>query len=119
MSTYNDILIDSLKTCMFFNLMRILNDLKNRKDYFCYNNKKLLCYFEEDNKESERVTSKINIYDVENFIIDLKFLAQYWCELLMYLNAEPIKIDENFYVLFMDPYLKAAEESKKLCEKLD
>ena len=123
MSSYNDILIDSLKICMFlnlnFNLMSILNDLKNRKDYFCYNNKKLLCYFEEDGQENGSVTSKINSFEAENFITDLRFLAQYWCDLLMYLNAESNKIDEKYDLLFIAPYKKAVEEAKKLCENLD
>ena len=122
-SPYNDILIDSLKICMFFNLnfnlMRILNNLKNRKDYFCHNNQKLLCYFEEDRQESENVTLKVNRHDADIFITDLRFLAQYWCDLLMYLNAESRKIDEKYDLLFEEPYLKAIEEAKKLCENLD
>lgn len=92
----NDILIESLQSCFFLNLnfklLSIVNNIKNRLPNIRngYPEIKEMCKkYEIDNDEN----ALINIGNrFPHYLIDLRFMASYWQELLDYLNYDPTYI---------------------------
>lgn len=137
----NDLLIESVQTVFFINLnfklLNIVNNIKNRKP----NLEKLYPKIEKtyDNykeNNNDELTLKLGEM-VENYLIDLDFMAKYWLALIDYLGYDPLPVkiyietfnrffdteDEknNFFKLPLTEqnkiYKKIQKESAILCIK--
>ena len=92
----NDILIESLQSCFFLNLnfklLNIVNNIKNRLPNIRngYPEIKEICENYELNNDENMLKSIENRFP--HYLIDLRFMATYWQELLDYLNYDPTYI---------------------------
>ena len=92
----NDILIESLQSCFFLNLnfklLNIVNNIKNRLPNIRngYPEIKEICENYELNNDEDMLKSIENRFP--HYLIDLRFMATYWQELLDYLNYDPTYI---------------------------
>lgn len=90
----NDILIESVQSVFFINLnfklLSIVNHIKNRKPNldktFPKIKEKYKVYQE---NPTEELGNKLG-FEIEHFLIDLKFMASYWKSLLDYLGYDPL-----------------------------
>lgn len=92
----NDILIESLQSCFFLNLnfklLNIVNNIKNRLPNIrngCPEIKELCINYELNNDENALKTLGNRF---PHYLIDLRYMATYWQELLDYLNYDPTYI---------------------------
>lgn len=89
----NDILIESLQSCFFLNLnfklLNIVNNIKNRLPNIRngYPEIKEICENYELNNDENMLKSIENRFP--HYLINLRFMATYWQELLDYLNYDP------------------------------
>lgn len=92
----NYILIESLQSCFFLNLnfklLNIVNNIKNRLPNIRngYPEIKEICENYELNNDEDMLKSIENRFP--HYLIDLRFMATYWQELLDYLNYDPTYI---------------------------
>ena len=127
----NDILIDSIHTVFFINinfkLLDIINNIKNRKPNVSNEYKEIQILFDEyqqDNDEKEL----IKLGDViERYILDLKFLANYYKELLDYLGYDHLPnelYNDTFQLMYptekerMEFYKLPYAKQKKISRKI-
>jgi len=84
----NDILFESLKSCLFFNLnfelLGIINNIKNRLPNITDEKKKVCMFLERDGDDTEDFDENEAIC----FLKDLIFLARYWKDLFSYLSYD-------------------------------
>ena len=90
----NDILIDSINTVFFINLnfklLNIINNIKNRKPNLVKKYPSIESLYEQYKKEkSDDILIKLGC-EIEHYLTDLKFMAQYWLALLNYLGYDPM-----------------------------
>lgn len=94
----NDILMESLQSCFFLNLnfklLSIVNNIKNRLPNIRngYPEIKEMCENYELNNDENMLVSIGSRFP--HYLIDLRFMAIYWQELLDYLNYDPTYIKE-------------------------
>lgn len=90
----NDILIDSVSTVFFINLnfklLNIVNNIKNRKPNLIQKYPNITALYETLNKEKDAKTVLSLGREIEHYLVDVKFMANYYLDLLNYLGYDPI-----------------------------
>ena len=111
----NDILIDSINTVFFINLnfklLNIINNIKNRKPNLVNKYPSIESLYEQYKKEkSDDVLIKLG-FEIEHYLTDLKFMAQYWLALLNYLGYDPMPT--KLYIEIFKQLYPTTEDSMK------
>lgn len=111
----NDILIDSINTVFFINLnfklLNIINNIKNRKPNLVEKYPSIESLYEQyKNEKSDDVLIKLG-NEIEHYLTDLKFMAQYWLALLNYLGYDPIPT--KLYIDFFNELYPTTEDTVK------
>ena len=111
----NDILIDSINTVFFINLnfklLNIINNIKNRKPNLVEKYPSIESLYEQYKKEkSDDVLIQLG-NEIEHYLTDLKFMAQYWLALLNYLGHDPIPT--KLYIEFFNELYPTTEDAIK------
>ena len=120
----NDLLIESIQSCFFINLnfklLEILNNVKNRlpnlRENYPEIEKLEKKYKETDNEDVMiRLGEKLDIY-----FIDVKFMVDYWRELLDYLEYDPtlvrtfVSVYNKYYGLEKIPLSEEIQNNQML-----
>ncbi len=100
----NNILIESLKRCFFINLnfelLAIINNIENRLPNITDEKNLVGIYLE----FGDNSVANFNEKDAEYYLLDLKFLVEYWRALLNYLEYDNLYTKElvKYYNRYFD-----------------
>lgn len=108
----NDILIDSINTVFFINLnfklLNIVNNIKNRKPNLIQKYPIITSLYETFNKEKDTKTLLSLGQEIERYLVDVKFMADYYSGLLNYLGYDPIPM--KLFITFFNQKYPTAED---------
>ena len=110
----NWILIESIQTVFFINLnfklLSIVNNIKNRKPNLDEKFPKIKDLYEKYEKEKDdKIITDLG-RNIEQFLLDIDFMAMYWYALLNYLGYDPIPI-KMYIAIFNAKYPSTEERS--------
>lgn len=102
----NNILISSIQSSFFINLnfklLNIINNIKNRLPTISKKYKDIEKLFAESDKNNTEIICKLD-NQIMHYLIDLRFMTQYWQKLLDYLKYDPIET-KTYIALFKNEY---------------
>lgn len=103
----NDILIQSVESCFFINLnfklLSIINNIKNRLPNLRNGYTEVECMVKEyEEKNDKDILLKLG-NEIYTYCMDLKFMVEYWSDLLDYLGFDPTYMN-TYYSCFNDKY---------------
>ncbi|MCI8369371.1 MAG: hypothetical protein HFJ81_07060 [Clostridia bacterium] len=102
----NDILISSIQSVFFINLnfklLNIINNIKNRLPTISAKYKDIEKLFVESDKNNTETICKLD-NQIKHYLIDLRFMTQYWQKLLDYLKYDPIET-KTYIAFFKNEY---------------
>lgn len=110
----NNILIESVQTVFFINLnfklLNIVNNIKNRKPNLDESYPKIKQLYDEyNNKPSDKILLDLG-HEIQRYLVDMNFMAEYWHKLLEYLGYDPTPT--KLYIAIFDS--KFSNEKEKM-----
>lgn len=109
----NEILIESVQSCFFINLnfklLGIVNNIKNRLPNIKKEYPEIKELYEKYEKEKDDSILEKLWYKIPSYLIDLRFMVQYWKELLDYLGYDP-----TFTKVFLEAYRLKYDDMENL-----
>ncbi len=127
----NDILIDSIHTVFFINLnfklLNIVNNIKNRIPNLIEEYPKIENLYEKYKESDGNIDVALLGFEIERYLVDMRFMANYYDALLSYLGYDPIP-SKLYCAIFnemfpspeekIDYYRLSASEQNKISKKI-